>query len=285
MFCRYHSPDPSRHYVCVDGSALFKKAPGLPPGEVMLVKPLTKWWVTWFGGNWLLPSVLSAIAGAVDITGFLALGGLFTAQITGNLVIVAAHFLTGGFTRYGPLLAVPVFIAVLAVVTLACGAMEKAGYKSLRVLLVLQLALLAGYLGIGVGLGPFTNADWPMAVLAGMLGVAAMATQNVLVRLALKDAPSTAVMTTNITQLTLDLVTLAQRRGGPEELAKARHRASVTFPCVVWFVLGCAAGAGLQVKFGLWALALPVVLAALAVPLGEVRVAAMPHSGQSGHQK
>jgi hypothetical protein len=44
----------------------------------------------------------------------------------------------------------------------------------------------------------------------------------------------------------------------------------VTFPCVVGFVVGCTAGAVLEVHFGLLALALPVVLAALAVPLGEV---------------
>jgi uncharacterized membrane protein YoaK (UPF0700 family) len=96
-----------------------------------------------------------------------------------------------------------------------------------------------------------------------------MATQNALVKLALPGAPSTAVMTTNTTQLTVALATLAWGRGKPDELAKARRRAAVTFPCVVGFVVGCAAGAVLEVCFGLRALALPVVLAALAVPLGE----------------
>src|SRR5206468_452562 len=46
-------------------------------------------------GGWLLPFVLSATAGAVDVIVFLALGGLFTAHITGNVVILAAHYLTG----------------------------------------------------------------------------------------------------------------------------------------------------------------------------------------------
>ena len=52
-------------------------------------------------GGWLLPFVLSATAGAVDVIGFLALGGLFTAHITGNVVVLAAHYVTGGFTVVG----------------------------------------------------------------------------------------------------------------------------------------------------------------------------------------
>ena len=218
--------------------------------------------------GWLLPAVLSTTAGAVDVIGFLALGGLFTAHITGNVVILAAHYITGGFSEVGPLLSVPVFIAVLGVATLASGAVEKAGYSPRRALLVLQAALLAGCLWFGTWFGPFADADRPMAVFVGMLGVAAMATQNALVKLALPGAPSTAVMTTNTTQLTIDLATLVGGRGEPDDLARARRRASVTFPCVVGFVAGCATGAVLEVHFGLWALALPVILAALAVPLG-----------------
>jgi uncharacterized membrane protein YoaK (UPF0700 family) len=228
------------------------------------------WWVTGLRGGWLLPAVLSVAAGAVDVIGFLALGGLFTAHITGNVVVLAAHYVTGGFSEVGPLLSVPVFVVVLGVVTLASGMIGGAGYGSRRALLVLQAVLLAGCLGLGVGLGPFADADSPLAVLVGMLAVAAMATQNALVKRALPGAPSTAVMTTNTTQLTIDLATLLWGRGDPDDLAKARRRAGVTFPSVVGFVAGCAAGAVLEVRFGLWALALPVILAALAVPLGEL---------------
>ena len=221
-------------------------------------------------GGWLLPFVLSTAAGAVDVIGFLALGGLFTAHITGNVVILAAHYITGGFSEVGPLLSVPVFVAVLGTVTLVSRAVDKAGYRSRRPLLMLQAVLLAACLGLGAALGPFASADSPMAVLVGMLAVAAMATQNALVKLALPGAPSTAVMTTNTTQLTIDLATLAWGRGESEELVKVRRRAGATFPCVVGFVVGCAAGAILEVRFGLWALALPLILAALAVPMGEV---------------
>jgi uncharacterized membrane protein YoaK (UPF0700 family) len=242
--------------------------------------------------DWLLPLVLSTTAGAVDVTIFLALGGLFTAHITGNLVIVAAHYVTGGFGEVGPLLSVPVFIVVLAAAVVVSGRVERSGHSARRALLVLQAAFLVGCLALGVGLGPFGDADSPVAVLTGMLGVAAMATQNALVKLALKGTPSTAVMTTNTTQLTIDLATLALGCGDPDDLAAARRRAGVTLPCVVGFVFGCAAGAVLEVRCGLWALALPVVLAALAVPLGELTdegratrrvLKGATHDGQQSH--
>jgi uncharacterized membrane protein YoaK (UPF0700 family) len=222
------------------------------------------------GGSWLLPAVLSTTAGTVDVIGFLALGGLFTAHISGNLCVLAAHYVTGRFSKVGPLLSVPVFIAVLGVVTLALGRGQKASNGSRRALLVLHLALLAASLGLGVTFGPFTDADRPLAVLVGMLAVAAMAIQNALVKLALHDAPATAVMTTNLAVLTMDLATLARGRADPDERARARRRVRMTLPRVVGFVGGCAAGAALEAFFNLWALALPVVLAGLALPLWEL---------------
>ena len=104
-----------------------------------------------------------------------------------------------------------------------------------------------------------------------MLGVAAIATQDALVKLALKEVPSTAVMTTNIAQLTVDLVTLARSRRNPDEFAQSGRRARMTLPCIIGFVVGCAAGAALDVKFGRWALVLPVALAVFAIPLGETQ--------------
>jgi uncharacterized membrane protein YoaK (UPF0700 family) len=139
----------------------------------------------------------------------------------------------------------------------------------MRWLLVLQAALLASCLAVAVGFGPFANADHSVAVLVGMLAVAAMATQNALVRVALPGVPSTAVMTTNITQLPVDLATLAQGLGASGDLASIRHRARQTSACVFGFVAGCAAGAALEVHFGLWALSVPAALAGLAIPLGE----------------
>jgi uncharacterized membrane protein YoaK (UPF0700 family) len=103
-----------------------------------------------------------------------------------------------------------------------------------------------------------------------MLGVAAMATQNALVKLALPGSPTTAVLTTNVTQLTIDVASLVRGKGSPDALARARHRASLTFPCVAGFLAGCAAGAFLEIRFHFWALMLPIILAAVAIPLGKL---------------
>ena len=54
-----------------------------------------------------------------------------------------------------------------------------------------------------------------------------------------------------------------------DQVAQAGRRARMTLPCIIGFVAGCAAGAALEAKFGLWALVLPVALGVIAIPLSE----------------
>ena len=58
-----------------------------------------------------------------------------------------------------------------------------------------------------------------------MLGVAAMAVQNALVQISLKDSPTTAVMTTNVTHFVLDLgeLIVGRDRGRSRQGAAPRH--------------------------------------------------------------
>jgi uncharacterized membrane protein YoaK (UPF0700 family) len=215
----------------------------------------------------LLPFVLSVIAGCTDVISFVGLGGLFTAHITGNLVILAAHLVSGDAAQVAPMLSVPVFMLVLGLTKLLAGGLESIRFASLRPLLLLQTLLLAGFLALGVAAGPRVDPNATDAIIAGMLGVAAMAVQNALVQISLTGAQSTAVMTSNITRFMMDAGELLLKRD-PDATAKARDRAARTWPAIVGFVLGCGLGAPCQAAAGLWSLALPTALALLALALG-----------------
>jgi uncharacterized membrane protein YoaK (UPF0700 family) len=218
-------------------------------------------------GTKLLPGVLSIVAGSVDVICFLGLGGLFAAHITGNLVVLAAHIVTGGPTPLAPILSVPVFIAVLGFTRLVAAGLEKTHHGTLRPLLTLQFVLLVSFLTVRVAAGSGLDPDAPSAVVAGMLGVAAMAVQNALVQISLVGAPATAVMTTDITVFVMDVGAMLFRRD-PNEVARARGRARHTWPPIVGFTVGCGLGAVLEAAIGPWSLALPTGLALVALALG-----------------
>jgi uncharacterized membrane protein YoaK (UPF0700 family) len=214
----------------------------------------------------LLPTVLSIIAGSVDAIGFLGLGGLFTAHVTGNLVILAAHLASGGEAPVAPMLSVPVFVAALGLTRLLASTLERIGFSSLRPFLLLQFLLLACFFVLIASAGPRIDPNATKAIIAGMLGVSAMAVQNALVQISLKGAPSTAVMTTNITRFMMDVGDVMLRRR-PADVVEARDRAMRTWPAIVGFAVGCALGAMCEAAIGLRSLALPAGLALLAVAI------------------
>jgi len=214
-----------------------------------------------------LLAVLSVVAGSTDIIGFLGLNGLFTARVTGNLAVLAAHIVAGGEGQFAQLLSVPVFMAMVGLTSLLAGGLESIGVASLRPLLLLQFLLLAGFLSVCVAADPRVDPNATKLLLAGMLGVSAMAVQNALVQISLKGAPSTAIMTTNVTRFAADIGQLLLG-GNLAEVAKARNRAARTLPVIIGFAVGCGIGAACEAAVGLRSLVLPAGLALLAFALG-----------------
>src|SRR5882724_7330499 len=90
-----------------------------------------------------LPPLLSVIAGMVDLTGFFMLGNIFTAHITGNLVLAAAAAVRGGSLNLAQALAIPVFILALAGAWLLAQVSGRRGPDLARLFLVGQFLLLA----------------------------------------------------------------------------------------------------------------------------------------------
>jgi uncharacterized membrane protein YoaK (UPF0700 family) len=214
----------------------------------------------------LIPGLLSIIAGSTDVISFLGLAGLFTAHITGNLVVLAAHITTGQPASMAAMLSVPVFMVVLGVSRVLAAALEWIGAPTLQPFLLIQFLLLAGFLFARIAGGPELDPNAALEIFAGMLGVAAMAVQNTLAQISLKGAPSTAVMTTNITRFMMDIGEVLLGRD-VEGTAKARRRAKHTWPAILGFAAGCVLGAACEASFGLWSLTLPTGLALLALAM------------------
>ena len=214
-----------------------------------------------------LPLSLAVIAGMVDLSSFVSLGGVFTAHITGNLVVLAAQVVAGQPTMISYTLSVPVFMLVLFLTRLLAGGLERAALDTLGPLLLLQLLSLAVFLVLCVTAGPWIDPNAAAAIFAGMFGVAAMAVQNALVQISLQGAPSTAAMTSNVTRFTMDLGAMLLGRD-PDEVVQARSRAQHTWPAIVGFTVGCGLGAACEAAVGLWSSALFAGLALLALVMG-----------------
>jgi len=224
-------------------------------------------WIDDSSGARVLPFGLGLIAGSVDVISFLGLNGLFTAHITGNLVILAAHIVAGGQASLALAISVPVFIVALAGARLLAEALERARIAPLSILLLLQFILLCAFLAICIVADSHVGPNAPSMIIAGMLGVSAMAIQNALVQIALTGAPSTAVLTTNITILTTDVGEMLFGRDA-NRVAQARDRARHTWPAVAGFLLGCSLGAACEAFLGLPSLVLPTGFALIALTLG-----------------
>ena len=214
--------------------------------------------------DWL-PPLLSVIAGMVDLIGFFTLGNIFTAHITGNLVLAAAAAMRGGPLNLAQALAIPVFIAAVAATWLIAQVCHKQGPALARPLLVVQFVLLAAVLTFSVLTRPSTDPHGLMAGIAVMIAVSAMACQYVLLRLALPKVVSTAVMTGNLTNATLTVMEILCRRGSV--MAADAKRMTGSLILLAGFLVGCLVAAAVVSVMADWAWSLPLALAAMAIAL------------------
>lgn len=210
-----------------------------------------------------LPPVLSVIAGMVDLTGFFMLGNIFTAHITGNLVVASALVVRGGPLNPAQLLAIPVFIVAIALVWLIAELSNRKGSSLVRLLLVVQFLLLAAVLAFSVVAKPSSNPHGIIACATALIAVSAMACQYALLRLALPGAISTAVMTGNLANTVLSIMD-ALSRGHPL-MSADDGRLKRSLYLLFGFLLGCVVAAMAISTMGEWAWSLPVALAAIVV--------------------
>jgi uncharacterized membrane protein YoaK (UPF0700 family) len=212
-----------------------------------------------------IPPILSVIAGMVEVIGFLMLGGLFTGHVTGNIVLIAALLVRGGSPTAPQILAVPTFIGALVVFWLIARATRMQGAALVRVLLFTQFLLLFGVLILAINPDFGTDPNNSQTSVAAILATSAMACQFATLRLAVPGAPSTAVMTGNLTNSVLSFLDVIQPGRALAQPDVVRFRKAATL--LVGFCAGCTLGALACLLLKNWSWTLPVVIAACAMAL------------------
>jgi uncharacterized membrane protein YoaK (UPF0700 family) len=216
----------------------------------------------------IVPALLSFTAGFVDSCTFLALFGLYVAQVTGSFVVFGSGLVAPDEGFIIKVLAIPMFFGAGVFTTIVAELLRRRGHAPLPYALALECALLTAFLVLGLTM-PMNSPNAPATVLAAMLGLSAMGVQSAVVRLLMLGVASTNVMTTNTTLFAIDTGELllgwhGKRRGDAEsaaQFAAAHERLSQLIPLGIGFFLGTATGAFGYVLFGLSCLG--VVLAVI----------------------
>ncbi len=211
--------------------------------------------------------LLSFVAGYVDSCTFLALFGLFVAQVTGSFVATGAQIVRPGQGLLLATFAIPVFVIAGAATTLLVAFANERRGSPLAWSLALEGALLTGFLVVGLMESPFQGPNAAPAVIAGLFGLSAMGVQSASVQLLMPGTPSTNVMTTNTTQIAVLATTTALRLRMGEmddraaaQLASARDRLTSVLTVALGFLLGTVAGSTGYSAVGLWCLLAPILV-------------------------
>jgi uncharacterized membrane protein YoaK (UPF0700 family) len=221
-----------------------------------------------------VPPLLAIVAGAVDAVTFLALFGLFVAQVTGSFVTVGVQIVTHDPGALVRVLGIPLFFIAGAAIVFVVDARRLAP-AALALSLTIEALLLIGFMATGIAAAPFASPDAPSAMLAAVFGLLAMGVQSAMVRLMLRGVASTNVMTTNTSLFAIDVTewVIASWRASrtPQDSAARQARAATAgrvaalAPIMAGFFAGSVGGAVGFVLLGFWSL-----LAVIAIVVGLI---------------
>lgn len=218
----------------------------------------------------LVPALLSFVAGYVDIYTFLALFGLFVAQVTGSFVTAGAELVRHDPGIAGKVLAIIAFVLATAASAALIRLARHRGWAPLSMMLGLEFALLVVFCILILAGPELTSADDRSGIIAGMFAAMAMGTQSVIVRLLMRGIPQTNVMTGNMTQIGVEAIDFLAawlkcgrepgNRESQRELSTVRARLLTVLAIACGFLVGAACGAVSYAKAGLAGAPLAVVI-------------------------
>jgi uncharacterized membrane protein YoaK (UPF0700 family) len=214
-----------------------------------------------------IPVLLSAVAGYVDSCTFIGLFGLFVAQVTGSFVVAGAQLVTHDPGFLVKVLGIPFFLLGGVMTTVVVAAATERGRSACGWAFGLEGCLLACFLIVGTTAAPLHSPNGPTELVAAFFGLSAMGVQSAQVRLLMKGAASTNVMTTNTTLIAIEATQLMlawqriHRHAGDgsalEHITAARRHLTHLISIALGFLAGTALGALAFTAVGFWSLSLP----------------------------
>lgn len=246
--------------------------------------------------------VLACVAGIVDAVGYLTLARLFTAHMSGNTAAIGA-FLGTAHPAEALHRAMPIPFFVLGV---ALGAVvdEEARRRGIcsafTVALIVEAVLLAAFMLAGIAVGPALHPGRASYILVVALAPLAMGVQSA----SLQRVGRTGVRTTYISGMLTDFAEEGVKTLFWVRDRSAGHGARRLAACLrlagrqestirmllhgsIWvaFVVGAIAGGGLEARFGLWALVVPlgILLGLIARDLAKPMCAVPSGSTRRAH--
>lgn len=209
----------------------------------------------------IVPALLSFLAGYVDSFSFIALFGLFVANVTGSFVIAGAEIVRSDSGWIGKLLAITSFFLAAFLTAAFIAYARQRGWSAMMWTLGLETVLLAAFAALLLLGPPLTDPNAWRGISAGLFGAMAMGTQSAVVRLLMRGVPQTNVMTGNLTELGVQVTEfiLAKHRlaRDPDDhesrghCADAQEQLSRLLYVIMGFLIGTAVGPATYVVFGL----------------------------------
>ena len=212
-----------------------------------------------------LPStafIIAAIAGFVDVIGFVGASKLFTAHITGNIVVAISEIIHKQEGVAAKIISLPLFI-LLAGITTWIVEMRGQSKALLASWFIIEALFLAAFMFAGIYILPFNALDSWQYITGGMFAVSAMAIHNTLLRTFMASFPPCTVMTGNLTQLIVDFVSYYWRKTLPHnvEMPITSHAGIKRFGNVfLGFLLGGTCAAFGFSTFGFWIIGLSAII-------------------------
>ena len=200
-----------------------------------------------------VPALLSFAAGYVDSYTFLALFGLFVAQVTGSFVTAGAQFVVYDIGFAGKMIAIVAFLLAAVSTAALIGLARDKGRDALPWMLALETLFLAVFCFLMLAGPPVSGPEDWHGIVAGAFAAMAMGAQSVVVRLLMRGIPQTNVMTGNMTQLGIAVTELivARRRfvhsahgaAAVHDYEAVREQLLTVLACAAGFLIGAAVGA------------------------------------------